>query len=155
MLKIKKKPYQGKKNTAVISKYLIALWRPLYLKCIVLFQKRFILRLGGDDIPTFIRTTIRKLITDELAINYTWNGTLAKQSFKAFFLISFITGKGNHSHKMELSWRSLNLCYSSNINLLYFKQIYAIKNFGTLMIKLLIAYYRNTFFMRRIALTSA
>lgn len=80
----------------LVSISLIHGFHPVHIKLYLLFvifsQKRLILRCGGDDVPTFIRRAIRKLISDEVATKYSWTGTKSKPSIRIFFLISIIRG---------------------------------------------------------------
>ncbi|XP_017486555.1 PREDICTED: uncharacterized protein LOC108374999 [Rhagoletis zephyria] len=53
------------------------------LKCMV--QK-----IGGEEVPVFVRLALKQIVSDELAINLTWRGTSEKPSIQNFAVFSII-----------------------------------------------------------------
>ncbi|XP_059217041.1 uncharacterized protein LOC131994306 [Stomoxys calcitrans] len=52
--------------------------------------KRLLLRLGGDDFPNFIRVIIKRLLTGDLAMEFSWRGTKNKPSIQKCFFITVL-----------------------------------------------------------------
>lgn len=63
----------------------------LYLKLIV-FQTNVIERVGGSDLSQFIRNGIKRIVTDDLAMQFSWTGTKNKPKIREYFFISIIRG---------------------------------------------------------------
>ncbi|XP_011291522.1 uncharacterized protein LOC101898075 [Musca domestica] len=47
-------------------------------------------RVGGKNMASFIKMSIKSIITDEVAIDITWRGTPNKPSFQKFYLYNII-----------------------------------------------------------------
>ncbi|XP_037822138.1 uncharacterized protein LOC119610826 [Lucilia sericata] len=69
--------------------------------------KKFIQRFDGKDYAAFLRTGLRAILTDELAVNLTWRGTQEKpsiQTFTVFVLLRDICQlKYPHINQMEIN----------------------------------------------------
>ncbi|XP_075149845.1 uncharacterized protein LOC142233947 isoform X3 [Haematobia irritans] len=52
--------------------------------------KNLIQRVGGSDMPSFMRAAIKSVISDKLAVNLTWRGTPTKPSIQNFVSFKII-----------------------------------------------------------------
>lgn len=52
--------------------------------------KEFIGKIGGDGAAQFLRTAVRKVFHDELAITYSWKRTCTKPSAEKSFVVTTI-----------------------------------------------------------------
>ncbi|XP_013104800.2 uncharacterized protein LOC106085219 isoform X1 [Stomoxys calcitrans] len=52
--------------------------------------KSLILRLGGKDMPSFMKMAIKSIISDEMAVGLTWRGTPEKPSIQEFATFKII-----------------------------------------------------------------
>lgn len=57
-----------------------------------MFQTNLIERVGGSDLSQFIRNGIKRIVTDDLAMQFSWTGTKNKSKIRDYFFISIIRG---------------------------------------------------------------
>lgn len=86
---------------------------------ISLFQFNYYVRQGGDDAKIFIRSNLKKIMSDEVAMDFSWQGTETKQKIQHFNLITIL--------KSKLSVSKYNLVCLEE----YFLQMRPIKNMLT------------------------
>ncbi|XP_075158182.1 uncharacterized protein LOC142231460 [Haematobia irritans] len=58
--------------------------------------KEICLRFGGEDLPGFLRKSFKAIVSDELAMQFSWRGTKEKENMQNLKVISVLRDLSHH-----------------------------------------------------------
>lgn len=63
-----------------------------FIICLCVFQMTLLSHVGGESEEEFVRRALKKLVADEIQVQYSWLGKKQKKNFSSLNIAKLITG---------------------------------------------------------------